>query len=79
MRPEEAEEMDAMDEKIGSLQCRLARTQKERDSARALVAELVTALDAIVTGLEGGDEDFCASIHGISSVALAKAKGGRTL
>jgi hypothetical protein len=33
MRPEEAEEMDAMGDKIASLQCRLARAQKEREAA----------------------------------------------
>lgn len=47
MSPEEAEEMDAMDERIVSLQCRLDRARKERDAARTLIAELVTALEGL--------------------------------
>jgi len=50
--------------------------RSEIDEARALVAELVKALETIVVGLDGEDEDFGASIHGIASAALAKAKGG---
>jgi len=73
MRPEEAEEMDAMDEKIGSLQCRLARAQKERDSARALVSELVTALEAVVCP---GPEWRSVLDWERARAALAKAKGG---
>jgi hypothetical protein len=47
----------------------------ERDAARSLVSELAKALETIAAGLEGDDEDFGASIHGIASTALAKAKG----
>jgi len=76
MRPEESEEMDAMDEKIGSLQCRLDRAQKDRDSARTLVSELVTALDAIVCNWDADDEG---KVHpdliDTTRAALAKANG----
>jgi hypothetical protein len=44
VRPEEAEEMDDMGEKIASLQCRLARAQKERDATKASQTALATAL-----------------------------------
>jgi hypothetical protein len=88
MRPDEAEEMDAMDEKIGSLQCGLARAQKERDAARALVSELAKALECVIEPAE----DVCAELRAMSSgceeyvtslyasiatarAALAKAKG----
>jgi hypothetical protein len=79
MRPEEAEEMDAMDEKIGSLQCRLARAQKERDAARATIAELETALEPIVCHWDADDEGkIHPALIDAARAALAKAKGGTT-
>jgi hypothetical protein len=84
MRPEEAEEMDAMDEKIGSLQWRMASAQKERDDARdrvakleTIVSELETVLEPIVCHLDADDEG---KVHpdliDAARAVLAKAKGG---
>jgi hypothetical protein len=54
VRPDEAEEMDEMGEKIASLQCRLARAQKDRDAAKVSVTALAEALAGLV---ECWDED----------------------
>lgn len=91
MRPDEAEEMDAMDEKIGSLQCRLARAQKERAAARALAAELAKALEGMIEPAEDVGVELIAISAGCGEylsrldaaidsarAALDKAKGGAT-
>lgn len=54
------------------------QAEADRDIARATVAELMTALQSIVTGYEGEDEDFGASVYEIARAVLAKAKGGGT-